>query len=807
MVLLVIISLICSLVASPAIALDNAPKPFMGINHEITKEIPAVKGAGSVKSGIRLTSVQRNTPADEAGMLAGDIIIGIDGKLFTMHPDSVQNRFRDWLYVHAPGEVMTARVARLEVKQSVKIDKSSGDAEAYLKNPNEYLRENVQPGQSFDFQLKTQWVVINIPITLGERHEAILPPLPPLAETDLGDRILPAIDQPLVFWQPWVDEVVERWGIVEPYNDLRERLQSLQAGDDGSRLPAIAETHRNPFFLERYGRRFTDGIINQRGYHAENLFADDDIAVFLTGNLWHGEASQSGKLKTFTLSDAGVKQVSEADFLSWFNGEMMRLTMLWEAVYEPLSAEDKTFILQHKFDLTDAFSQGIYLQYDEDEERFIRNQHLLELGLLIDLDKMFHAASQTATFLTQSEDRVFNWMKSHPEVRSLDTQWGKIGFGTNRTDRWDNPDFRFIFDPDGDDFYANTAGASVSFDQPIAWVVDRSGDDAYQATENGALACGIPGMGVIVDHNGDDTYIGKQWALGAGYMGVGVIRDDDGDDVYRGDEYTQGAALFGLGALIDIAGDDQYHAAIYSQAFGLTHGLGLLVDYDGDDQGYCGGKAPTNYGTAGIFDAWSQGCGVGFRGFASGGVGVLVDVKGADKWEAGNFSQGGGYYFGLGIFRGGIGDDLYIGSRYGQSFSAHQAAGLFIEDGGDDRYTTRHCVVSGLAWDQCVSVFIDEKGDDEYNGGTGFSLGASAHNAFCFFLDRAGKDRYIYNAGPARAGGNDYHGGSSFSLFVDAGKDADYYSSDRVRNDAELGWKEYGIFRDGKGVVTSTVIE
>lgn len=44
-----------------------------------------------------------------------------------------------------------------------------------------------------------------------------------------------------------------------------------------------------------------------------------------------------------------------------------------------------------------------------------------------------------------------------------------------------------------------------------------------------------------------------------------------------------------------------------------------------------------------------------------------------------------------------------------------------------------------------------------------------------FFIDEAGVDQYYGEQ--ARAGNNDYHGGSSLSLFIDAGGEKDIYSS------------------------------
>ena len=114
---------------------------------------------------------------------------------------------------------------------------------------------------------------------------------------------------------------------------------------------------------------------------------------------------------------------------------------------------------------------------------------------------------------------------------------------------------------------------------------------------------------------------------------------------------------------------------------------------------------------------------MGLRGIASGGIAFMLDNKGKDRYEAGHFSQGGGYYFGWGILiNKGDEDDLYIGSRYNQGFTAHQAAGYFYEQGGNDIYRS-YSVSLGMAWDQSVVVFIDEKGDDKFNtSGTAYAV-------------------------------------------------------------------------------------
>jgi hypothetical protein len=144
----------------------------------------------------------------------------------------------------------------------------------------------------------------------------------------------------------------------------------------------------------------------------------------------------------------------------------------------------------------------------------------------------------------------------------------------------------------------------------------------------------------------------------------------------------------------------------------------------------------------------------------------------------------------------GCDNDVYVGSRYNQGFTAHQALGVFIEEGGDDLYTTRQGVAQGLAWDESVTLFVDEGGNDIYRGGSFFSLGAAAHNSVCLFFDRGGRDLYDYASGPARAGGNSYHGGTSFALFVDEGGDDDRYTAEAAGNGLERHEPEHGFFLD-----------
>jgi hypothetical protein len=111
----------------------------------------------------------------------------------------------------------------------------------------------------------------------------------------------------------------------------------------------------------------------------------------------------------------------------------------------------------------------------------------------------------------------------------------------------------------------------------------------------------------------------------------------------------------------------------------------------------------------------------------------------------------------------------------------------------NDTYETRNAVAHGLAWDESVSFFIDRGGNDHYRGG-GFSLGASAHNSICVFHDRAGEDTYL-RGGFGQAGGNDYHGGTSLSLFLDTGGAQDAYPGENL-NERSVTQPKHSVFVD-----------
>lgn len=369
-------------------------------------------------------------------------------------------------------------------------------------------------------------------------------------------------------------------------------------------------------------------------------------------------------------------------------------------------------------------------------------------------------------------------------------------------------DASLIVDLGGDDLYLNNAGAPVyeihqktvsGIRHSVGVVIDFEGDDRHISPGFGAIGSGFFGLGLILDMAGNDLYAGGQLSLGASFFGMGCLMDMAGNDTYTSSEGGQGCGFFGAAFLFDREGDDLYQGAKYVQGVGGAWGLGQLYDLKGKDHYRAGWKHGSSYGTKGIYQACSQGVGWGFRKHAAGGIGVLLDSSGDDIYEAGNFSQGTGYFLGLGLLRDDAGNDVYRGSRYCQGSAAHQAAGALLDFAGDDVYSGRIAANQGAAWDLSVACLVDNSGNDCYRSGD-LSLGAGAQNGMGLFFDGNGNDHYESPAGALGFSGDlsygDGRGAGNMGIFLDVGGGKDFFAVKSRKNNTFCVQGNMGIFLD-----------
>ena len=357
--------------------------------------------------------------------------------------------------------------------------------------------------------------------------------------------------------------------------------------------------------------------------------------------------------------------------------------------------------------------------------------------------------------------------------------WVVVGSLANNT--YDMSQIAAVFEPGGDDTYTWTTLRTGN-----QAIIDLAGNDQYKGGDQQGPAAGLFGLSLIEDLAGDDQYSGPFFSCGAGIFGVGILIDCAGNDRYRTGAWSLGAGIFGAGFVFDQSGSDEYQSSVYSQGIGGPLGVGALVDMQGNDLFRVDGVTPSVDNVPTISYAMSQGIGFGARRLAAGGVGLLADFGGDDRYESGEFSQGGGYFYGFGMLMDESGNDLYRGYHYAQGFTAHQAAGVLIDLAGDDVYWSMISAAQGAAWDTSVSLLLDGAGDDTYHGNA-LSQGSAAEQAIAMLCDLDGSDHYV-GLGPfvqGESGDNAYHftdtKARSFSVLIDSGNGDDFFSSKRTR--------------------------
>jgi len=746
--------------------------------------------------GLQIVRVAAESSAEKAGLRIGDVIVSIDGEPWTSETIRLSHSFGKIGAKSRPGDGACFRILRPDPD-----------------HPK-------SPGKLMDVEV----TLTRYPGTAEEKPS-----------TPTNAQLRPDLEAKRPAYQDLCWELVEACGYEEQTLDLLARLGRAEEYPDPHRLPIVRYVHRDPFKLETVSHELVDPVLAEPVHGAADIPRLIERAEYVLLRFDAAARPPPVSEEKAALPDYTGKDLNA--HLDYVQAVLGAAAALHGKAFKALSPEEIRFILEHRTGLLDAFIHHHMLSYDRVPERQRASVQVLRLAKKVNVAALFEQARMAFRLVSPEFTRSLRQAAEasgkpldKPVVASRDTPHGKILIGGKGRTRYQGTrrgpnDFAAIYELGGDDVYANNAAGSVFGSIPTAIVVDYDGDDAYESTEafrqtyggegvalttgegekdkteidRFTQGAGDLGVGMLVDLKGNDNYIGLRYTQGTAFMGVGVLCDEQGDDTHRGHEYHQGVAHWGAGILIDGQGRDRYEAHHASQAVGFTGGCGMLLDAgSGDDSYYCKGTMPTGYGTAGVFEGWGQGLGTGYRPYASGGVGLLVDTGGKDRFEAGNFSQGGGYYYAFGLlYSAGREPDVYIGSRYAQGFACHQAAGAFIEKGGDDRYMTRNAVAQGLSWDETSALFIDESGDDRYEGG-GFSQGASAQNGFVIFIDRAGKDTYLYTD-QARAGNNRYHGGWSLTFFLDLGGRED--SDPKKPNNAIVQGGENSIFCDLPGSV------
>ncbi|MBF0286956.1 MAG: PDZ domain-containing protein [SAR324 cluster bacterium] len=768
-------------------------KPFLGIGYE-TVEFRK-DSASSPEKGIRVIKTLHGTAAEKAGIKPGDIILQYDQQALHQSPkDKITQQFKSYITQKKKiGDPLRLKIFRIETLMTGERDaKKIPDKELSPDTISELI-ETQKPGETLKLGIIKQPAIRKFTPRLGTKPYR-LSQAPPR-----NSELLPKYEN---YTAPYIElskKLMSRFELEGAYQDLLERYDNDEWWDDGFRLKVFRYIHRDPLKLPKI---------------AEDLVNDLEATL-------HGQIPSFPKLiaAAANIIDASgipdniptVPKTNELDDHLSYIVEIVEIAHgLRNEAFDQLSKKEIDFLYEYLPAVTDKFAQHYYLDYQTSTPllkkmlKVLRLSHRVNFTALLQSGYVLnHLADKewlnTLTHVLRSKD----WNTPPGDTSKLSgdiklvqaTKAGKLIIGGPGATQYQR-DAAIIIDIGGNDFYANNAGSARNKNTPIAVLIDLEGHDTYSATSSLAQGSGMLGSGILIDVSGHDVYTGTQLAQGSSLMGTGTLIDLEGDDRYHGQEYNQGFGLWGSGLLVDLRGNDSYSSHLFAQGVGAPKGIGLLLDNEGNDQYYATGKHKSTYHVEGIFHGSSQGYGIGFREYASGGVGILLDSNGSDRFQAGNFSQGGGYFFGLGILKNsGQEPDYYIGSRYSQGFSAHSAAGVLIDDGGNDHYIGKIGAMQGAAWDLGSAVLIDYSGNDTYDTmNWGFAQPAANHNGFSLLVDLEGSDTYLSH-GRTHAK-NEYHGGHSFAFFIDSGGASDQYMEAGRHNTQITLEGQFDIFAD-----------
>ena len=504
--------------------------------------------------------------------------------------------------------------------------------------------------------------------------------------------------------------------------------------------------------------------------------------------------------------------IQEAEAAAGIDPQLQRI--LAEAVLDLADARRWIDLAFRKVDWDDRIAVWRILDLGEIQLDGLRYDPAVDdVMTQLDRESLLYGAMKAVRATEELRARLRVWKaerapRSAPAIRyEQPTPLGRVVVRGEASDHHTCSDCLLVVDLGGDDTYEMPAGAPADPDLPLSVLVDLAGDDSYLPAPFGlpTQGAGVLGVGILWDVAGKDSYEADgPLAQGVAQVGVGLLMDEAGDDSYTAAGSSQGAAFFGVGLLVDADGSDHYQCHGECQGFGGSGGAGILADGRGDDV-YAAEVLPENVYRPDYHAGMernitsAQGVGLGRRGDGgdghswAGGFGLLLDLAGADRYSAGTFSQGCGYWFGTGVLYDSGGDDVYESVNFSHGSGAHFCIGAVIDEAGDDEHRAVHtgtCAL-GFGWDYTNALMFDREGDDLYVGHEAV-LGVANGRSSALAVDLAGDDRYELSGEGAAyglAGQMDqidaidparpyFHEGASLGLFLDVGGNDTYTRGD-----------------------------
>ena len=464
---------------------------------------------------------------------------------------------------------------------------------------------------------------------------------------------------------------------------------------------------------------------------------------------------------------------------------------LHDKILEKISADEVTVLSD--------FILNLHLESDSEAEI----EEIIPLLEKIDFRSMIICAqimNSGFDILTENQEKLLLIIGEPESILERETNFGNFAIGTAGIDLYEKA-YSLILDVGGDDIYSGHI--NTHFEKPFYWILDISGDDKYRKPELQGQFSVLFGCGISADLAGDDFYSGDYYTFSS-MLGVQVAEDVAGDDIYSGGSHSLAASTFGISILRDQSGNDMYSVTELGQGFAGTMAAGVLADKTGNDVYFAGGKhlhkplAPLDHRSL------SQGFGYGMRPDLAGGIGVLYDGEGNDRFDGGVYAQGVAYWYALGILIDKDGNDFYNAVYYPQGSGIHLAGGFLYDENGEDSYYSKHGPGQGAGHDYGVGFLVDRAGDDHYSVEGGNGLGLT--NSVGVFVDVSGNDRYERANDKSYGFANKARDSGGIGIFLDTGGE-DVYPKGFSANDSLWTNGTYGVGFDTLLVIPKEPVE
>ena len=768
----VLLTVMCMMitVTPPYVSGETLSSPFSGIYMLPIFDLSRFGESYKGKKGLEIIIVSENSPAEDAGIKQDDIILSFDGTpLSQFDKDTLPNAVNKYIRLNKkPGEPIVFKILRQTTLLSGVIHNKTQSGKTFLLRPEDTPRfsRDIPPDETGAITINNKVTEMDIAFFLKEKNG--LPNVGISADFNNTNGEYEKIIEKLL-----ADKKVK-----DNFMKLSRRLEDDDKWNNGFRLGIMTALKKNPMHFPDICSKMTDDIVKAGADLVKTL----EVLSFYTDS------------PAIEASDGNGMNQAHNSIRSILDETLRRSVEKRDEAFKSLTKEEIRFLKQMGGLLIDRLSRHFYLETTSDISDMEKFKTFLRLCRKID----FRALSESAKILAAvSNPSVLGMIRSELMKEPLKndsasmgnavvkgsyysvfkTPYGPVVIGGPENNFYSGP-WAVIIDTAGNDVYSDQGGTSAT---PVSLIIDYSGDDRYTSAHETSTGGGFMGSAFVCDLSGNDFYTGTKLSQGAGFLGAGILLDSEGNDTYRMKTMGQGSGMFGFGILLDIKGNDVYEADLFAQGFGGTKGAGLLYDLGGDDVFYASGGSASPYNHPGVFNSASQGFGLGMRGHASGGIGILLNENGNDLFTAGTFAQGAGYFHGLGILRNlGSGNAVLKADHYAQGAGVHSAAGIIMDDGGNDIYMGTTAALQSAAWDYSLAALIDKSGDDVYDAGVAsFSHASAAHDAFSVFLDLMGSERYVSPQGGMSAPQDEsFREGVSCSVFFDGDGTTDAYNCD-----------------------------